>query len=86
MWLTHDDVGTYCTVDSALGQKEFDIMKSGQDALIQYRTLNSGDKENGALLGLFQGGCNTDRSSGNNTNYLVLSVEVAPVADRAPVK
>jgi hypothetical protein len=87
MWLTHDDVGTYCTGDPALGQKEMDIMKSGQDALIEYRTLNTSDKENGILFGIGEGQCNTDRKSGNNTNYLVMKVEVAPVADRgAPVK
>ena len=78
MWLTHDDVGTYCTIDKNIGETAFDLMKSGHDALISYRTLNGNDKENGALGGLFQGACNTDRSSGNNTNYLVTKIEAAP--------
>lgn len=78
MWLTHDDVGTYCTVDKGLGETAFEIMKSGQDALVSYRTLNASDKENGALFGMFEGGCNTDNKSGNNTNYLVTKIEVAP--------
>jgi hypothetical protein len=77
MWLTHDDVGTYCTVDKSLGELGYEIMKSGRDALITYRTLNAADKENGALFGLFQGGCNTDNGSGNNTNYLVTGIKYA---------
>ena len=79
MWLTHDDVGTYCTIDKSIGETAFELMKSGQDALVSYRTLNGNDKENGVLGGLFQGACNTDRGSGNNTNYLITKIEAAPV-------
>jgi hypothetical protein len=76
MWMTHDDVGTYCTLDKGLAQKAYEIMTSGKDALVKYRTLNANDKENGALGGMFQGACNTERST--NTNYLVTDIQLAP--------
>ena len=77
MWLVHDDVGTYCTTNKQLSELGQEIMTSGKDAIVHYRTLKVNDPEQGAIGGLFLGACNTERSD-RNTNYLITGLEVAP--------
>ncbi len=84
MWMTHDDVGYYCTTDKTLGQQILAMIKDpGQpvEVIVEYRSVNIGDAEyNGAVLG----GCarestgsgSSDKGS-NNPNqqmYKILSI------------
>ncbi len=93
MWMTHDDVGYYCTTDRALGQKILAMIKDTSqpvEVLVEYRSVNIGDPEyNGATLG----GCarestgagSSDKGS-NNANqqmYKIISITRVAVPSQA---
>lgn len=76
VWMTHDDVGVYCTVDKALGDKALTIVKSDNPkAIITYRSVNNSDPEYAWLGDTTGGGCATERGgSAKPTVYKLLSI------------
>ncbi len=71
MWMTHDDVGAYCTTrpEIAAKMKHFLNDKNRQEVLVDYKSLNVGDEG----YDLLNGGCSTDT---NTTNYIVIDIRL----------
>jgi hypothetical protein len=69
MWMTHDDVGAYCTTKPEIAAKMVDFLSNyNGEVLVDYKSLNVGDDG----YNLLNGGCSTD--SKNTTNYIVLDI------------
>lgn len=67
MWMTHDDVGAYCTTKPEVAAKMNYFLNKGGEVLVDYKSLNVGDEG----FDLLNGGCSTDE---NTTNYIVLDI------------
>jgi hypothetical protein len=75
IWMTHDDVGVYCTVDKALGDIALEILLSpNPDAIITYRSINGGDPEVSYMFDPASG-CGDEKEG--TTRYKLLSVRRA---------
>lgn len=70
MWMTHDDVGAYCTTKPEIAAKMKDYLEGGVgEVLVDYKSLNIGDEG----FDLLNGGCSTDS---NTTNYIVVDIRI----------
>jgi uncharacterized lipoprotein YajG len=71
MWMTHDDVGAYCTTRPEIAEKmnQFLHQNTRQEVLVDYQSLNVGDEG----YDLLSGGCATDA---NTTNYIVIDIRL----------
>lgn len=77
IWMTHDDVGVYCTLDKALGDKALSILRSNNaEVIITYRSLNNNDPEHGGWIDITDAGCG---DSADATRYKLLTIEPVPV-------
>jgi len=74
MWMTHDDVGNYCTLDPALGQKALQAFNRGGSVIVTYSSVTTGSAE----APWFGETCNTD---GRTTNYVIKDIQ--PTEDAA---
>jgi hypothetical protein len=77
VWMTHDDVGVYCTTDTELGDKALSFLRStNPTVIITYRSVNNDDPEWAWLGDLTGGGCASER--GDNVEvYKLLTIEQA---------
>lgn len=73
MWLTHDDIATYCTIDPAIA-KQMDnlLLEHNGDVIVRYSTINFSDSSLDKNLSA----CSTDSIS--ITNYIVWSITAVP--------
>jgi hypothetical protein len=77
VWMTHDDVGVYCTTDAELGEKALSFLRStNPDVIITYRSVNNDDPEWAWLGDLTGGGCATERGEEVQV-YKILTIEQA---------
>lgn len=75
VWMTHDDVGVYCTTDTELGEKALLFLRStNPDVIITYRSVNNDDPEWAWLGDLTGGGCATERGQDVEV-YKLLTIE-----------
>lgn len=79
VWMTHDDLGSYCTKDASLSKLAQDIINDKTkpaEVILQYASINAGDSEGGGVLGdITSSGCAADRSTGNgNVVYKIVSI------------
>lgn len=78
VWMTHDDLGSYCTKDPAIVKAATAIINDKTrpaEVILTYASINAGDSENGGIFDLGSTGCPADRGEGNgNVVYKVVSV------------
>lgn len=75
IWMTHDDVGTYCTFDTKLAADALAILKSANpEVIITYRSINSNDPE-WAWLGDMNGNGCPQESGQQSTIYKLLTIQ-----------
>ena len=72
MWMTHDDVGAYCTTKPEIAEKMQKYLDGSEhvEVLVDYKSLNVGDEG----YDLLHGGCSTDVDT---TNYIVIDIRLA---------
>lgn len=77
VWMTHDDIGFYCTTDQSIKQQALAIIEDIDQApsvLITYRSVNINDPE---VNGIGAGGCAVEKTSGESSTqqaYKLLSI------------
>lgn len=76
MWMTHDDVGAYCTTRPEIAAKMHRFLneQTRREVLVDYKSLNVGDEG----YNLLNGGCSTDTDT---TNYIVIDIRLPDGAD-----
>lgn len=75
IWMTHDDVGSYCSRDATIIAKAHAIFAStNPETVVEYRSVNTNDPE-WTWFGGVGGGCAVETgSSSGHTTYLVLNI------------
>lgn len=77
MWMVHDSVGVYCTLNQQLYEKAHDLFLEGKKVLMHYDSVSWNDPENG-LFGLFGTGCSHETTTNTSaTVYRITAVEAA---------
>lgn len=75
MWMTHDDVGVYCTLSQDIYNKARAAMVAGKQVLVHFESVNWNDSENG-LFGLFGTGCSHETTSNTSaTVYRITGID-----------
>ncbi len=74
VWMTHDDVGVYCTTDAELGEKALSYLRTNPDVIITYRSVNNDDPEWAWFGDLTGGGCASERGQDVEV-YKLLTIE-----------
>lgn len=81
VWMTHDDVGVYCTTDKVLGDRALEFLRSSNpEVVITFRSVNNSDAEWAWLGDLTGGGCAVERGSEEVQVYKLLTIEQAPTS------
>lgn len=71
IWMTHDDVGVYCTLNQELASKALLILSSpDNEVILRYASINAGDPESNILL---TNGCATEERK-QVTVYKIISI------------
>lgn len=72
LWLMHDDVGSYCTLNQDIIAKAQQVLASeNTEVVIEYRSLNNDDPEYSIARGI-GGGC-AKEGDDDHTTYLILN-------------
>lgn len=81
IWVTHDDVGVYCTLDQEIvAQAEQIFTSTHPEVIITYGSVNAGSSESGNVLAPLQGCAYMDDKT--VTVYRIINLEAAPRADQ----
>lgn len=81
IWVTHDDVGVYCTLDQAIVAKAEQIFTSANpEVIITYGSVNAGSSESGNVLAPLQGCAYMDDKT--LTVYRIINLEAAPATEQ----